>query len=155
MRLGTAAILWTNNIGPPLESQLPWQFLSELVIHGLGLPLCGVTPYKHSKGSPLIAKEVTLHAVALLVTMAGRFFKAGRLDSRHITHLQQWIMPILSATFALYHQDPEIGGVLVILAALAVGQRHMTLGQHISLSEEIVRAGKSSYALCIFLELFC
>lgn len=144
IQLGTAAILWTNNTGPPLESQLPWQLLSELVIHGLGLAVCGITPFHHSCSGdlPISTNETSCHAVTLLVTMTGRFLKAGKLDRRHRTHFQRWIMPIISAVFASQHGNPEIGGVLLILVAAAMGQPHMTFEQHVSISEKTVRAGR-------------
>lgn len=149
MQLGTAAIFWTNSTGPPLESQLPWQLLSELVIHGLGLTVCGITPYDHSESGylPFSTNETTRYAIALLVTMTGRFLKAGKLDRRHKTHFQQWIMPIISAVFAAHHGDPELAGVLVILVAAVTGQPQLALEQHTSVSDKTVRAGRPSMLL--------
>ena len=143
-QLATAAILWTNNTGPPLESQLPWQFLSELLIHGLGLTVCGISPHRHSSSDylPFSTNEITRYSVALLVTMTGRFLKAGKLDRRHKTHFQQWIFPIIFAVFATHHDDPELGGVLVILVAAVMGQTHMALERHSSVSDKTVRTGK-------------
>ena len=144
MQLATAAILWTNNTGLPLESQLPWQFLSELLIHGLGLTVCGISPHSHSSSDylPFSTNEITRYAVALLVTITGRFLKAGKLDRRHKTHFQQWIFPIIFAVFATHHGDPELGGVLVILVAAVMGQAHMALERHSSVSDKTVCTGK-------------
>lgn len=149
MQLGTAAVLWTNSTGPPLESQLPWQFLSELVIHGLGLTVCGVTPYDHSLSGylPFSTNEITRYAITLLATMTGRFLKAGELDRRHKTHFQQWIMPIISAVFASHHGDFELGGVLVILVAAVTGQPQLALEQHTPVSDKTVLAGEPSMLL--------
>lgn len=147
LQLGTAAVLWTNNTGSPLDSQLPWQFLSQLVIHGLGLAVCGIAPQKHSvtpETSCTISTVASL-ATILLVTMTGRFVKAAPLDKLEIEHIQRWFMPILSAMFGAHHGDPEIGGVLVILAALVVGQPHTTLEQGTissGMSHKEVQTGK-------------
>ena len=149
LQLGTAAILWTNNIGSPLDSQLPWQLFSELVIHGLDLAVCGITPQKPSMTEypSYIIHDVEFLAIILLVTMAGRFLKAAPLDRRETEHIQQWLMPILSAMFHTHCCDAEIAGVLVILAALVVGQPHTSFEQGTiksGMSHKDVRSGKSS-----------
>ena len=149
LQLGTAAILWTNKIGSPLDSQLPWQLFSELIIHGLGLAVCGINPQKHST---TVKPSGTIHDVAslatiLLVTMAGRFLKAAPLNRLETEHIQQWLMPILSAMFDTHRDDPEIGGVLVILAALVVGQPYTSFEQgtiRSCMSHTDVRTGTSS-----------
>lgn len=151
LQLGTAAILWTNNTGSPLDSQLPWQFLYELMINGLGLAVCGIKPQKHSmiSESSGAINHVASLATVLLVTIAGRFLKAAPLNRLETEHIQQWFMPILSAMFETHNGDPEIGGVLVILAALVVGHPLTTFEQstvNSSMSHKAVQTGKSSHA---------
>ena len=148
LQLGTAAILWTNSTGSPLDSQLPWQFFSELLIHGLGLAVCGITSQRHSMipTSSCAINHVASLATVLLVTTAGRFLKAAPLNRLETEHIQQWFMPILSAMFETHHGDPEIGGVLVILAALVVGQPLTTFQQGTvssGMSHKAVQTGKS------------
>ena len=147
LQLGTAAVLWTNNIGSPLDSQLPWQFLSQLVVHGLGLAVCGIPLQKHSMTpeTSCTISDVASLATILLVTMTGRFLKAAPLDKLETEHILRWFMPILSAMFGTHHGDPQLGGVLVILAALVVGQPHTTFEQGTvssGMSHKEVRTGK-------------
>lgn len=139
LQLGTAAILWTNNTGPPLDSQLPWHLFSDLVTLWY---LNSDKPIRTPR-SPHSINEAGLYATALLVTMSGRFFKTATLDERHVELFERWIMPAISATFAHHHDDPDLGGVLVILAALAVGQPYITL-ERAAMSDKAVRKGKSS-----------
>lgn len=140
LQLGIAAILWTNNTGPPLDSQLPWHLFSDLVhMWHLSSDKPITTP-----APPSSKHDVALYATALLVTMSGRFFKTAPLDGRHIDIFEQEIMPAIYAHLAHHHDDPDLAGVLVILAALAVGQPYRTHKQHILLSDEGVRKGKLS-----------
>lgn len=93
---------------------------------------------------PSSKHDVALYATALLVTMSGRFFKTAPLDGRHIEIFEEEIMPVIYTTLAHHHDDPDLAGVLVILAALAVGQPYMTPKQLNLMSDKGVRKGISS-----------
>ena len=140
LQLGTAAILWTNNTGPPLDSQLPWHLFSDLFHMWYLNPGKPIT----TPASPSSKHDVTLYATALLVTMSGRFFKTAPLDGRHIEIFEQEILLAIHVHLSHHHDDPDLAGVLVVLAALAAGQPYMTHRQRTLLSDTGVRKGKLS-----------
>ena len=152
LQLGTAAIVWLDKAGLPLESQLPWELFSELVISSLLLPLKDTPPFDRPYlGFPITipCNQVLTHALALLVSMTGSFLKQADQPDKQLTlHFQQWIMPMISVLLESYYGEQTVGGVAVLLMAVSVGQPCMRHLQLQPVSEETVRQGESCHGAC-------
>ena len=152
LQLGTAATLWLDNVGLPLESRLPWQLFSELLISSLLLPLKETPPFNSADlGFPvdIPCNEVLIRALGLLVSMTGSFLKqANQPDRHHALHFQHWIMPIISTQFQGHYNDPTSGGVAAVLMAVSVGQPCMRHLQLEPMGEEAVCQGESCHEAC-------
>lgn len=148
LQLGIAAILWSDSKLPPLDRSLPWHLFSALIVQCLKLPLDEIAVNEHSNfrlpATELNCDDVAPHAIFLLASMTCAFLRGAGPDSRQTAHFQQWIMPIISCVFDEYGASPSLGGVMVILMAIVIGQPCGALSAGLTsanISHSQIRAG--------------